>query len=196
MTCCAVGLWLGARAWGWPGVIAASGLSVVRGPQAMLAVFGVALFLGWALWWRAPQPVPLRGSPQAAISVWQPLAQPAFRRLLAVFMSNGIASAIPAALMLFFAQDRLRASEELRRFFWCCISVLRCGLYAVVAARGAPSRAGPELVVGHVAGRGLLCLDCRFGYRADSSLCPNLCTDRCGFRCGPGLAWRLVSAVD
>lgn len=102
---------------GLAGVIAASGLSVVWGPTAMLAVFGVALFLGWVLWWRAPQPVPQRGAPQAATSVWQPLMQPAFRRLLAVFMSNGIASAIPAALMLFFAQDRLRASEAATAVF-------------------------------------------------------------------------------
>ena len=115
---------------GLAGVIAASGLSVVWGPKAMLAVFGVALFLGWALWWRAPQPVPLRGSPQAAISVWQPLAQPAFRRLLAVFMSNGIASAIPAALMLFFAQDRLRASEEATAVFLV--------LYFICAAASMP----------------------------------------------------------
>lgn len=101
---------------GLAGVIAASGLSVVWGPQAMLAVLGAALLVGWGLWWRSPHPVAV--SPQAsALSVWQPLAQPAFRRLLAVFMSNGIASAIPAALMLFFAQDRLRASEQATAVF-------------------------------------------------------------------------------
>lgn len=98
---------------GLAGVICASCLSIVWGQQAMLAAFGATLFFGWALWWRAPHPTPLLLPPQAAsLSVWQPLTQPAFRRLLAVFMSNGIASAIPAALMLFFAQDRLRASEQ------------------------------------------------------------------------------------
>lgn len=94
---------------GLAGVIAASALSVVWGPTAMLAVLGGALLLGWLTWWRAPRPVPQ--PPTAALPLWEPLAQPAFRRLLAVFMCNGIASAIPAALMLFFAQDRLQASE-------------------------------------------------------------------------------------
>ncbi|EXU81701.1 MFS transporter [Comamonas aquatica DA1877] len=94
---------------GLAGVIAASALSVVWGPAAMLAVLGGALLLGWLTWWRAPRPVPQ--PPTAALPLWEPLAQPAFRRLLAVFMCNGIASAIPAALMLFFAQDRLQASE-------------------------------------------------------------------------------------
>jgi len=94
---------------GLAGVIAASALSVVWGPTAMLAVLGGALLLGWLAWWRAPRPVPQ--PPTAALPLWEPLAQPAFRRLLAVFMCNGIASAIPAALMLFFAQDRLQASE-------------------------------------------------------------------------------------
>jgi Na+/melibiose symporter-like transporter len=94
---------------GLAGVIAASALSVVWGPTAMLAVLGGTLLLGWLTWWRAPRPVPQ--PPTAALPLWEPLAQPAFRRLLAVFMCNGIASAIPAALMLFFAQDRLQASE-------------------------------------------------------------------------------------
>lgn len=94
---------------GLAGVIAASAFSVVWGPAAMLAVLGGALLLGWLTWWRAPRPV--HQPPTAALPLWEPLAQPAFRRLLAVFMCNGIASAIPAALMLFFAQDRLQASE-------------------------------------------------------------------------------------
>jgi Na+/melibiose symporter-like transporter len=37
-----------------------------------------------------------------------PFANPAFRRLLAVFVVNGIASAVPATLVLFFIRDRLQ----------------------------------------------------------------------------------------
>lgn len=97
---------------GLVGVIAASVLSVVWGPGVMLAVLGGALLLGCLAWWRAPQPVPLPLSQRlVAMPLLQPLAQPQFRRLLIIFMCNGIASAIPAALMLFFAQDRLQASE-------------------------------------------------------------------------------------
>jgi Na+/melibiose symporter-like transporter len=36
-----------------------------------------------------------------------PFANPAFRRLLAIFIVNGIASAVPATLVLFFIRDRL-----------------------------------------------------------------------------------------
>jgi Na+/melibiose symporter-like transporter len=38
-----------------------------------------------------------------------PVAHPAFRALLAVFVLNGVASAVPATLVLFFVQDRLQA---------------------------------------------------------------------------------------
>lgn len=103
---------------GLAGVIAASALSVLWGAQAMVVVFGCALLMGWSIWWRAPQPVMQANQQHATkVSLWLPLAQPAFRRLLAVFMCNGIASAIPAALMLFFAQDRLRASEQATAVF-------------------------------------------------------------------------------
>jgi Na+/melibiose symporter-like transporter len=46
---------------------------------------------------------------RAPASIWLPFSRPAFRALLAVFMVNGIASAIPATLILFFVQDRLQA---------------------------------------------------------------------------------------
>lgn len=99
------------------GVIAASALSVVWGPPAMLAVLGAALLLGWLAWRRAPRPALMAVQRPLAQSVWQPLAQPEFRRLLAVFLCNGIASAIPAALMLFFAQDRLQAGAQATAVF-------------------------------------------------------------------------------
>ena len=122
---------------GLAGVIAASALSVLWGAQAMVMFFGGALLLGWGMWWRAPQPV-LRAAVQhtTSASLWQPLTQPAFRRLLAVFMCNGIASAIPAALMLFFAQDRLQASEQatalfLVLYFICGAASMPLWLHAV-----------------------------------------------------------------
>jgi Na+/melibiose symporter-like transporter len=42
-----------------------------------------------------------------AASPWRDAA---FRRLLAVFMLNGVASAIPATLLPFFVADRLQAA--------------------------------------------------------------------------------------
>lgn len=98
------------------GVVMASALSVAWGAEPMLWVFALALWVGWlALWW-APRPTTVQPQEVPAAlpwsAIWQPLRQSAFRRLLAVFVCNGIASAIPAALMLFFAQDRLQATQE------------------------------------------------------------------------------------
>ncbi|WP_313079586.1 MFS transporter [Pulveribacter sp.] len=97
---------------GLAGVVAASAASLAWGAAAMLGLLAPALLLGWLALWRAPQPP--RQAPAPAGSgqawMWEPLAQPAFRRLLGVFLCNGTASAIPAALMLFFADDRLGAT--------------------------------------------------------------------------------------
>lgn len=117
------------------GVIAASVLSVVWGAGVMLTVLGSALLLGWLGWSRAPRPMPVRLRAEA-MPLLMPLAQPSFRRLLIIFMCNGIASAIPAALMLFFAQDRLQASEEaiagfLVLYFLCGAASMPLWLHAV-----------------------------------------------------------------
>lgn len=100
---------------GLAGVLLASVLPTAAGLPATVAVFWAALALGWLAWARAtpPRPAPaLRPS-----DLWQPLRQPAFRRLLAVFVFNGIASAIPATLVLFFIQDRLQAPEAMAPVF-------------------------------------------------------------------------------
>lgn len=94
------------------GVVIASALSVIWGPSVMLVAFAFLLLLSWWALWHAPRPPITTGLPTTQThQLWQPLCVPAFRRLLAVYLCNGIASAIPAALMLFFAQDRLQASQ-------------------------------------------------------------------------------------
>jgi Na+/melibiose symporter-like transporter len=104
------------------GVVMASVTPVLLGLPATLAVFCVALVLGWLAWSRALRP--RSAGPQAAGDIWQPWRRPAFRRLLAVFVLNGIASAVPATLVLFFVQDRLQApktveSAVLAVYFLC-----------------------------------------------------------------------------
>ena len=104
------------------GVVLASVTPVLLGLPATLAVFCVALALGWLAWSRALRP--RSAGPQAAGDIWQPWRRPAFRRLLAVFVLNGIASAVPATLVLFFVQDRLQApktveSAVLAVYFLC-----------------------------------------------------------------------------
>lgn len=57
-----------------------------------------------------PASVPVR-SPGARPGILAPLANPAFRVLLAAFVANGIAAAIPSQLVLFYVDDVLRAGH-------------------------------------------------------------------------------------
>ncbi len=67
---------------------------------------------------------------QTARGALWPLRYPAFRRLLAVFIVNGFASAIPATLVLFFVQDALQAPASWEPLF--------LGLYFVSGALSLP----------------------------------------------------------
>ena len=100
---------------GLVGVLLASVAPLLWGLPAMVGLFWLALLLGWLAWRRAPRP-PVSVSAAAAqdvASIWLPWRRAPFRRLLAVFMLNGIASAVPATLVLFFVQDRLQAPARL-----------------------------------------------------------------------------------
>jgi Na+/melibiose symporter-like transporter len=106
------------------GVVLASVTPVLLGLQATWLVFCVALALGWVFWTRALCPQPRADRPARSGALWQPFRQPAFRRLLLIFTLNGIASAVPATLVLFFVQDRLQAprsveSAVLAVYFLC-----------------------------------------------------------------------------
>ena len=101
---------------GLVGVLLASLLSVSLGPKIATAVFFFVLATGWIAWSLSPRPQRCRQE-ATAFSIWRPLARPAFRRLLAVFLLNGIASAIPATLVLFYVQDRLQAPLAIQPAF-------------------------------------------------------------------------------
>jgi glycoside/pentoside/hexuronide:cation symporter, GPH family len=100
------------------GVLTASILPVVAGLPVSTSVFIVALALGMTAWATAQPPVVAASartsvaSGDAAPSVWLPFTRPGFKALLAVFVLNGIASAIPATLVLFFIQDLLQAPAQ------------------------------------------------------------------------------------
>ena len=120
------------------GVVLASIVPVALGLPASTALFFIALAVGWWAWSRALRPH--RATDFAAsqawssgqpTSVWLPFARPEFRALLAVFMVNGIASAVPATLILFFVQDRLQAPAALEPLF--------LGSYFVCAALAIPA---------------------------------------------------------
>ncbi len=90
------------------GVLVASVLPSLAGLSVTSLVFAGALLVAVALLWRAPQPA-ASGSGGPVIALTLPFATPAFRRLIAIYLVNGIASAVPATLVLFFIRDRLQA---------------------------------------------------------------------------------------
>ena len=122
---------------GLAGVVLASVLPLLAGLPTTLAVFCALLLLGWLVWTRAPRPTPsahTRAAPPGAL--WQPWRVPAFRRLVLVFVLSGIASAIPATLVLFFVQDALQArpTQEpwfLATYFLCAALSMPLWLRAV-----------------------------------------------------------------
>lgn len=98
------------------GVVLASVLPSVAGIASTTLVLVVALVLAWIALGLAPDPVKTATDRPAKVPegmTWMRLTQPwrgaAFRGLLGVFLLNGIASAIPATLLLFFVNDLLQA---------------------------------------------------------------------------------------
>jgi glycoside/pentoside/hexuronide:cation symporter, GPH family len=122
---------------GLAGVLLASVLPVVAGLGVSTAVFVAALAVGFWAWICAPQPRTARvedAQPQMAatstftsahakVSLWLMLQRPGFMALLAVFILNGIASAIPATLVLFFIQDLLQAPKQMEGAFLAAYSL-------------------------------------------------------------------------
>jgi Na+/melibiose symporter-like transporter len=90
------------------GVIVASVLPTLAGLGAMTATFALLLLVGLLLLGQAPRPVARHGG-TAHTRLLLPWSVPDFRRLLAVYLLNGIASAVPATLLLFFVRDLLDA---------------------------------------------------------------------------------------
>ncbi len=124
------------EACGLAGVLASSLLLEPEQASVLSAVFVVMLIASALLLHRAP--LPARTCAGAAVPAWRaailrPWALVArdrrFARLLAVFMLNGVASAIPATLVLFFVADVLGAPREAGYFLL---------LYFLAAAIGMP----------------------------------------------------------
>ena len=91
------------------GVLVASVLPALAGLQGVVVVFAAALALAWWAWSVSVAPLPTRDHATETIREVSPWRHSAFRRLMAVFVLNGTASALPATLVLFFVQDRLQA---------------------------------------------------------------------------------------
>lgn len=127
------------------GVVAANVLAVQAGPGWTALALFLSLLVGVGSLARGPRPVPsaLALAPLPPVSVRElglPWQGAAFRKLLGLFLLNGVASAIPATLVLFFIQDRLQAHG------WAAVFL---GVYFLMAALSVPlwvravSRLGP-----------------------------------------------------
>ena len=120
------------EACGLGGVILASLVSGLAGMAEMVAVFVAVLVLAMLSWSTAPRPA--SGQVQTPMawwpSLWQPWQDPLYLRLLRIFMVNGVASAIPATLIVFFVQDRLQLGAQMQSQF--------LGTYFVAAALSLP----------------------------------------------------------
>ena len=119
------------EACGLVGVVIAAALPSVAGMGALSMVFVISL-LGAAvlLVRRAPRaPIMMTADVAGPFDLLAPFQNHRFRWLFGVFAVNGIASAIPATLFLFFARDRLQLGQQAGLFLV---------LYFVAAAASLP----------------------------------------------------------
>jgi len=121
------------------GVVIASISPVALGLPITTALLFIALVVAWMAWCKAmvppfaashTAPSQRMGSEPPRQSMTLPFTRPGFRALLAVFVVNGIASALPATLLLFFVQDRLQAPPSWEPLF--------LGSYFICAALAIP----------------------------------------------------------
>jgi glycoside/pentoside/hexuronide:cation symporter, GPH family len=113
--------------WGLVGVLLASALPTLLGWTATTVVLVLALLAGlWA--WQQAQSLKSADAPASnarvaaasfneASAFWRPWRTPGFARLLGVFVVNGLASALPATLVLFFVQDGVQAPQAMQPLF-------------------------------------------------------------------------------
>ena len=127
---------------GLAGVLVASAAGTLWDMQISVALLWLALALAWWGWRSGPQPDSQERDaaqpepPHGALLL--PFSNPAFRALFTVFMLNGIASALPATLMLFFVQDLLQAPTGMQPFFLAAYFVcgaLGLGVWLKLVAR-------------------------------------------------------------
>lgn len=113
------------------GVLLAAAAPALIGLPATSVLLAALLGTAWLALSKTRRPPIVPASREAPASTLLPLRNPAFRRLLAVFVVNGIASAVPATLVLFFVQDRLQAPASLQPAF--------LGVYFLCAALSVPA---------------------------------------------------------
>ena len=107
------------EAWGLLGVLMAGALPTLVGMDGTVGVLAFSLALGLWAWARSIRPVShsQTDAPGPTLPLTLPWRFAAFRQLMAVFLLNGIASAVPATLVLFFVQDQIQAPAAMAPWF-------------------------------------------------------------------------------
>lgn len=173
------------------GVVLAAAVASLAGYSALSLAF--ALALGGAvllLVAKAPRPVMAPAGAPGAHAMMAPFANRRFRILFAILIVNGVASAIPATLFLFFASDRLRLAPMAGLFLILYFVAAACSVAPWVAAARkvgeARAWAGGMLVSalvfvwafglgpGEALGFGAICILSGFALGADLALPPAL----------------------
>jgi len=135
------------EACGLAGVVLTAAITALAGYDGLSVAFCVALALGAALLAKAVRPAAISAKSPPPPLHWRalaaPFAQPRFRALFAVLLVNGVASAIPATLFLFFAADRLRLAtlSGLFLILYFCAAALSMPLWIALARRFGEARA-------------------------------------------------------
>ena len=116
------------------------------GMEALSWVLGAMLLIcgGWTVL-RGPRPRLSHASAQAStrVALRAALGVPRFRRLLAVYLVNGTAAAMPATLVLFFIKDVIGA-ESMQGWFlalYFCAGAAAMPLWVAIAGRFGKARA-------------------------------------------------------
>ena len=122
------------------GVVTASVLPSTLGLGVTAAVLAATLAVGLVLLAFAPRPAASDAAPAPLALAWR---VGEFRRLLAVYLLNGIAAAVPATLLLFFIDDRLQlpASQGLFLASYFAAAVASLPVWLRVIARFGQARA-------------------------------------------------------
>lgn len=128
------------------GVLLANGLAASWGVGALVASLCITLILAlWALW-GAPTPVPRAlGAhvPDRAPHWATPWRHDEFRRLLLLYLINGVAAAVPATLVLFFIRDVVQRDDLVGPLLggYFLMAALGVPLWVRLIGRWGPSRA-------------------------------------------------------
>ena len=126
------------EACGLIGVIIAAALPAFTDISILSFVFVLTLLIAaYFLLRHAPRPALAQGVGFSLNGLMQPLRNVRFRWLIAVFILNGIAAAIPATLFLFFTNDRLLLQQYAGVFLivYFLAAALFMPLWVVLAKR-------------------------------------------------------------